>query len=154
DTGEIRFLPSNVKRFDSHISVLAKEGDRCGNHFWGVLVGRRIWALDIAWQSVSHKGPLTLSPENGFWVTGLADGRGHWAYTDHWSHLSVSGKLQYVGIILDMAAKQVPFYDALKRAALYTFSIADGSCQEGKFIVLFSTGPATAEPNPEPLETL
>ncbi|NXO10079.1 TRI58 ligase, partial [Oriolus oriolus] len=152
DTGVIRDVPSNEKRFDSHLFVLAVDGHTSGRHYWEVYVGRRrSWALGIARASVTRKGPLTLSPENGFWAIGLADGRDYWAYTDRWTRLSVSRKLHKIGIFLDIPAKQVTFYDALKGAALYTFSIADGSSQEGKFIPIFSTGSATAKPDPEPL---
>ncbi|NWU18729.1 TRI58 ligase, partial [Cephalopterus ornatus] len=80
DTGVIRDLPSNEKRFDSHLFVLAKEGYISGRHYWEVSVGtRRNRALGIAWESVTRKGPLTLSPKNGFWVIGLADGQDYWA---------------------------------------------------------------------------
>ncbi|NWI44053.1 BT1A1 protein, partial [Picathartes gymnocephalus] len=152
DTGVIRDLPSNEKRFDSHLFVLAKEGYRSGRHYWEVYVGtRRSWALGIALESVTRKGPLTLSPESGFWVIGLADGREYWAYTDRWTHLRVSGELRYIGIFLNIPAKLVTFYDADKGAALYTFSTVNGSSQEGIFIPFFSTGPATAQPDLEPL---
>ncbi|NXA65191.1 TRI39 ligase, partial [Mohoua ochrocephala] len=152
DTGVIRFLPSNEKGFDSHLFVLAKEGYTSGRHYWEVHVGtRRNWALGIARESVTRKGTLTLSPQNGFWAIGLADGRDYWAYTDRWARLSVPGKLKLFGIFLDVPAKEVTFYDCYREAALYTFSIADGSIQEEKFIPFFSTGAATAEPDPEPL---
>ncbi|XP_009069433.1 PREDICTED: E3 ubiquitin-protein ligase TRIM68-like, partial [Acanthisitta chloris] len=153
DTGFIRDLPIKEKRFDSHTFVLAKEGYTSGKHYWEVVAGtRRSWALGIALESVTRKGPLTLSPQNGFWVIGCADGRDCWAYTDRWTRLSGSGKLQYIGIFLDIPAKQVTFYNVHKKAAaLYTFSLADGSIQEGKFIPFFSTGHAAAEPDTEPL---
>ncbi|KAM4754739.1 zinc finger protein RFP-like isoform 2-T2 [Cyanocitta cristata] len=152
DTGVIRQVPSNEKRFDSHLFVLAKEGYTSGKHYWEVSVGRRrSWALGIAWESVTRKGPLTLCPQNGFWAIGLADGRDYWAYTDQWTRLNVSGHLHKIGIFLNIPAKQVTFYHADKGAALHTFSIGDGSSQERKFIPFFSTGPVTAEPDPEPL---
>ncbi|NWQ71236.1 TRI27 protein, partial [Neopipo cinnamomea] len=152
DTGVSRDLPSNEKRFDSHLFVLAKEGYTSGRHYWEVVVGRRSsWALGVAQESVTRKGPLTLSPKNGFWVIGLEDGRDYWAYRDPRTRLSVSGKLQRIGIFLDIPAKEVTFYNVGKRAALFTFSIADGSSQKGKFIPFFSTCPATANPDPEPL---
>uniref|UniRef100_A0A8C3E898 Uncharacterized protein n=1 Tax=Corvus moneduloides TaxID=1196302 RepID=A0A8C3E898_CORMO len=89
DTGVIRQVPSNEKRFDSHLFVLAKEGYTSGKHYWEVSVGRRrSWALGIARESVTRKGPLTLCPQNGFWAIGLADGRDCWAYTDRWTRLS------------------------------------------------------------------
>ncbi|NXD60353.1 A33 protein, partial [Corvus moneduloides] len=138
-----------------HSSVLAKEGYTSGKHYWEVSVGkRRIWALGIAWESVTRKGPLTLCPQNGFWAIGLADGRDCWAYKDRWTRLTVTGNLSKIGIFLDIPAKQVSFYDVCKARALYTFSITDGSSQEGKFIPFCSTGPVTAEPDREPLEIM
>ncbi|XP_009067869.1 PREDICTED: thaicobrin-like, partial [Acanthisitta chloris] len=153
DTGVIRDLPKKKKRFDSHTFVLAKEGYTSGKHYWEVYVrGRRSWALGIAQEPVTRKGPLTLSPKNGFWVIGSVDGREYWAYTDCWTRLSVSGKLEKIAIFLDIPAKELRFYDIHKKAAaLYTFSLADVSIQEGKFIPFFSTGHATTEPDTEPL---
>ncbi|XP_031950602.1 butyrophilin subfamily 3 member A1-like isoform X5 [Corvus moneduloides] len=152
DTGVIRQVPSNEKRFDSHLFVLAKEGYTSGKHYWEVSVGRRrSWALGIARESVTRKGPLTLCPQNGFWAIGLADGRDCWAYTDRWTRLSVSGHLHKIGIFLNIPAKKLRFYNARTGATLYTFNIADGSSQEGKFIPFLSTGPATSEHEPEPL---
>ncbi|NWI61838.1 TRI58 ligase, partial [Calyptomena viridis] len=102
DTGVVRDLLSNEKRFDSHLFVLAKEGYTYGRHYWEVYVGRRgSWALGIAQESVTRKGTLTLSPENGFWTMGLTDGRHYWAYMDHCARLSVSGLVTYIGIFLD-----------------------------------------------------
>ncbi|XP_068856443.1 butyrophilin subfamily 1 member A1-like isoform X2 [Aphelocoma coerulescens] len=152
DTGVIRHVPSNEKRFDSHLFVLAKEGYTSGKHCWEVSVGRRrSWALGIARESVTRKGPLTLCPQNGFLAIGLADGRDYWAYTDRLTRLSVSGHLHKIGIFLNISAKKLRFYNAHKGATLYTFSIGDGNSQEGKFIPFLSTGPATAKLDPEPL---
>nr|XP_009930472.1 PREDICTED: E3 ubiquitin-protein ligase TRIM39-like [Opisthocomus hoazin] len=135
DTGTIRYLPSNEKRFDSHIFVLAKEGFTSGKHYWEVDVSdRKSWALGIAQESVTRKGTLTLSPKNGFWG------------------IVCSGKVQKLGIFLDISAKQLSFYNVRKKAALYTFTIADGSSQEGKVLPFFSAGSATAEPDTEPLK--
>ncbi|NXA97464.1 BT1A1 protein, partial [Melanocharis versteri] len=151
DTGVIRFSPRNEKSFDSHLFVLAKEGYTSGRHYWEVNVGtRRNWALGIAQESVTRKGTLTLCPENGFWVIACTDGQDYWAYTNPWTCLTVAGSLSKIGILLDIPAKQVSFYDVFKAVALYTFSIADGSSQEGKFLPFFSTGLAAAEPDTEP----
>ncbi|NXT70772.1 BT1A1 protein, partial [Chaetops frenatus] len=151
DTGAIRGVPSNEKRFDSHLFVLAKEGYRSGKHYWEANVGtRRSWALGITLESVTRKGPLVLSPQSGFWAIGLADGRDYWAYTDRWTRLSVSGHLYKIGIFLNIPAKKLRFYNAHKGATLYTFSIADGSIGEGKLISFFSIGPATTESDTEP----
>ncbi|NXK40159.1 TRI27 protein, partial [Piprites chloris] len=153
DTGVNRDRPSNKKSFDSHLSVLAKQGYRYGRHYWKVYVGRRRnWILGVARESVTRKGTLTLSPNSGFWVIGLADGRGYWAYTDPWTRLSVSRKLEFTGIFLDIPAQEVTFYDTLKGAdAPFTFSIANGSSQGDEFIPFFSAGPDTLIPDRQPL---
>ncbi|NWV07746.1 A33 protein, partial [Ptilonorhynchus violaceus] len=152
DTGAIRFLLRNEKRFDSHLFVLAEQRYTSGKHYWEVNVGtRRNWALGIARESVTRKGPVTLSPKNGFWVIACADGQDYWAYTNPWTCLTVTGYLPKIGIFLDIPAKQVSFCNVLKAAPLYTFCIADGRSQEGKFIPFFSTGLSAAEPDTEPL---
>ncbi|NWR40276.1 TRI27 protein, partial [Tachuris rubrigastra] len=153
DTGFIRDLPSSEKRFDSHLFVLAKEGYSSGRRYWEVLVGKgSSWALGIAQEPVTCKGPLTLSPKNGFWVIGLADGKDYWAYTDPQTRLSVSEELKVIGIFLDIPAKEVSFYHVFnKETPLFTFSIADGSGQRDEFIPFFSTDSATANHDPQPL---
>ncbi|KFU85328.1 Zinc finger protein RFP, partial [Chaetura pelagica] len=139
DTCVIKHLPSNPRRFDSHLFVLAKQGYTSGRHFWEVEVGnRRSWALGIARESVTRKGTLSLSPKNGFWAMGTADGQDHWAYSDPWTRLSVSGKLQKVGIFLDIPAKQLLFYHAQEKVVLYTFSLGGEKNQEGKVLPFFS----------------
>uniref|UniRef100_A0A8C3J306 B30.2/SPRY domain-containing protein n=1 Tax=Calidris pygmaea TaxID=425635 RepID=A0A8C3J306_9CHAR len=135
DTGTIRKVPRNEKRFDSHTFLL-----------------RSSWALGIARESVTRKGTLTLSPKNGFWVMGCTDGREYWAYTEPWTRLSVGGKLPKIGIFLDISAKQLSFHNVHKKAALYTFTIGGESGQTEKFFPFFSTGPATAKPDTEPLK--
>ncbi|NXX38085.1 BT1A1 protein, partial [Tricholaema leucomelas] len=152
DTGTIRAVPRSDLRFDCHLFVLAKEGYTSGRHYWQVDVGKRkSWTLGVARESVTRKGTLTLSPENGFWTIGLVAGRDCWAYTDRWCRLSASGKLQKVGIFLDISAKQLSFYNVHKGTALYTFSIAGGSSQAEKFFPFFSTGSAGEKPEDEPL---
>ncbi|NXK26839.1 TRI27 protein, partial [Arenaria interpres] len=152
DTGTIRNVPKNEKRFDSHLYVLAKEGYTSGRHYPEVDVGKgSSWALGIARESVTRKGALTLSPENGFWAMGFAHGREYWAYTEPWTRLSVGEELPKIGIFLDISSKQLSFYNVRKNTALYTFTITDGSSWEGNFLPFFSAVPATAKPDTEPL---
>nr|XP_038028082.1 butyrophilin subfamily 1 member A1-like isoform X2 [Anas platyrhynchos] len=83
DTGAIRRVHSKKERFDSHTFVLAKEGYASGRLYWEVDVGkRRNWILGVAKKTVTRKGTLVLSPQNGFWAIGLTDGQDYWAYTD------------------------------------------------------------------------
>ncbi|NXN14965.1 TRI39 ligase, partial [Indicator maculatus] len=152
DTGAYSPVPSNKKRFDCHLFVLAKEGYTSGRHYWQVDVGKRkSWALGVARESVTRSGILTLSPQNGFWTIGLAVGRDYWAYTSRWQRFNVNGKLQKIGVFLDLSAKQLSFYNVYEKTALYTFTIAGGSSQTEKFFPFFSTGSAGEKPEGEPL---
>ncbi|NWU59718.1 BT1A1 protein, partial [Dromas ardeola] len=151
DTGAIKIASTKEKRVDSHAVVPAKEGYASGRQYWEVYVGkRRSCVVGIAWESVTRKGTVTLSPKNGFWVVGFADGREYWAYTDPWTRLRVSGKLQKIGIFLDVSAKKIEFYNVHKKAALYTFTVGGDISQEEKIFPFFSTGPAAAKPDDEP----
>ncbi|XP_064355677.1 E3 ubiquitin-protein ligase TRIM39-like isoform X2 [Dromaius novaehollandiae] len=153
DTGTIRNVPRTEKRFDSHTFLLAKEGYTSGKRYWEVDVGkRRNWDVGIAREPVARKGTLTLSPKNGFWVIGLADGREYWARTEPWTRLAVSGKPQKIGIFLDTTAKRLSFYNVSKKTAVYTFSLGGDSSQEGKFFPFFSTGSISAKPDTEALK--
>jgi len=153
DTGVIRQVPSKEERFDSHTFVLAKEGYTSGRQYWEVDVGRRRnWILGVASESVAHKGTMTLSPENGFWVIGLADGEEYWAHTDPWTRLTVSGKPEKIGIFLNFSANKLSFYNAKKKIALYTFTSIGGSRLERKFVPFFSTGSGVSVHDTEPLK--
>ncbi|NXD18101.1 TRI39 ligase, partial [Nothocercus nigrocapillus] len=153
DTGTIRNVPRTEKRFDSHAFLLAKEGYTSGKYYWEVAVGkRRNWEVGIAREPVTRKGTLTVSPEKGFWVIGLADERDYWARTEPWTRLAVSGKPTRIGIFLDTTAKQVSFYNVNKKTAVYTFSLGGDSRQQGKFFPFFATGSFSAQPDTEPLK--
>ncbi|NXG42593.1 BT1A1 protein, partial [Psilopogon haemacephalus] len=152
DSGTFRPVPMSQLRFDCHLFVLAKEGYTSGRHYWQVDVGqRRNWTLGVAKGSVTRKGTLTLSPENGFWTIGLMHGAEYWAYTIPWCRLGVSGKLQRVGVFLDLPGKELRFYDVREGRALHTLSMAGGSSQAETFFPFFSMGPAGAKPEEEPL---
>ncbi|XP_040549307.1 pyrin-like [Gallus gallus] len=153
DTGVIRQVPSKEERFDSHTFVLAKEGYTSGRQYWEVDVGRRRnWILGVASESVARKGTMTLSPKNGFWVIGLADGEEYWAHTDPWTRLTMSGRPEKIGIFLNISANKLSFYNARKKTALYTFTSIGGSKQERKFIPFFSTGSSGSVHDTEPLK--
>ncbi|NXA43267.1 TRI39 ligase, partial [Eudromia elegans] len=153
DTGTTGSVPRTEKRFDCHAFLLAKEGYTSGKCYWEVVVGkRRNWEVGIARESVTRKGTLTLSPEKGFWVIGLADGREYWARTEPWTRLAVSGKPTRIGIFLDLIAKQVSFYNVIKKSAVFTFSLGGEGQQAEKFFPFFATGSFSAQPDTEPLE--
>uniref|UniRef100_A0A8C3BGC5 B30.2/SPRY domain-containing protein n=1 Tax=Cairina moschata TaxID=8855 RepID=A0A8C3BGC5_CAIMO len=153
DTGAIRRVPSKKERFDSHTFVLAKEAYASGRLYWEVDVGkRRNWKLGVAQETVTRKGTLALSPQNGFWAIGLADGQDYWAYTAPWTRLTVSGRPRKIGIFLDISAKKLLFYNVHQKHALYIFSFHNDCSQEMKLFPFFSTGPTATQVDTEPLQ--
>ncbi|XP_050571992.1 butyrophilin subfamily 2 member A2-like [Cygnus atratus] len=153
DTGAIRRVPSKEERFDSHAFLLAKEAYASGRLYWEVDVGkRRNWILGVAQETVTRKGKVVLSPQNGFWVIGLADEQDYWAYTDPWTRLTVSGRPQKIGIFLDISAKNLSFYNVHQKNALHTFTFGSSHSQEVKLFPFFSTGPTATKADTEPLQ--
>uniref|UniRef100_A0A8C3CH00 B30.2/SPRY domain-containing protein n=1 Tax=Cairina moschata TaxID=8855 RepID=A0A8C3CH00_CAIMO len=153
DSGAIRRVPSKKERFDSHTFVLAKEAYASGRLYWEVDVGkRRNWTLGVAQETVTRKGKVVLSPQNGFWAIGVADGQDYWAYTDPWTRLTVAGRPRKIGIFLDISAKKLLFYNVHQKNALYIFSFGNDCSQEVKLFPFFSTGSAATQVDTEPLQ--
>lgn len=148
----MRNVAMNSTRFDSHIFILATEGFIAGKHYWEVDVGKKNnWKLGVASEAVTRKGSVILCPRNGFWVMALSDGIEYWACTDPWTQLNVRSKPQKIGILLDISAGQLTFYDAQSEMTLYTFSIAE-SDKKGKLFPFFSVGSSVGKKDPEPLK--
>lgn len=153
DTGVIRRVSVKEERFDSHAFVLAKEGYESGRLYWEVDVGkRRNWILGVARETVTRKGTVVLSPQNGFWVTELADEQEYVIHTDPWTHLTVSGRPQKIGIFLDISAKKLSFYSVHQKKTLYTFTFDSDLSQDARLFPFFSTGSTAIKADTEPLQ--
>ncbi|XP_042667179.1 butyrophilin subfamily 1 member A1-like [Centrocercus urophasianus] len=152
DTGVIRRVPSKEERFDSHTFLLAKEGYTSGRHYWEVDVGKKLnWNLGVAQETVTRKETVALSPENGFWVIGLADGQEYWAHSDPWTRLTVSGRPQKIGIFLDISSKKLSFFNVHQKKMMYVFSFVNYHSQNVKLFPFFSTGSSATNSDTEPL---
>ncbi|XP_052561152.1 butyrophilin subfamily 1 member A1-like [Tympanuchus pallidicinctus] len=152
DTGVIRKVPSKEERFDSHTFLLAKEGYTSGRHYWEVDVGKKLnWSLGVAQETVTRKETVALSPENGFWVIGLADGQEYWAHSDPWTRLTVSGRPQKIGIFLDISSKKLSFFNVHQKKMMYAFSFVNYHSQNVKLFPFFSTGSSATNSDTEPL---
>uniref|UniRef100_A0A8B9V0U6 B30.2/SPRY domain-containing protein n=1 Tax=Anas zonorhyncha TaxID=75864 RepID=A0A8B9V0U6_9AVES len=116
DTGMIRRVPVKKERFDCQAFVLAKEGYKSGRRYWEVDVGRRSnWILGVAQETVTRKGEVVLSPQNGFWAIALSDEQEYGVHTDPWTRLTVSGRPRKIGIFLDISAKKLSFYNVRQK---------------------------------------
>ncbi|XP_067394279.1 butyrophilin subfamily 1 member A1-like [Emydura macquarii macquarii] len=115
-------LPDNPERFDYCGFVLGAEGFPGGRRYWEVEVGDKTsWELGVCRESVSRKGQITLSPEDGYWAVLLRDGE-YKACTSSWTILPMSVRPRRVGIFLDYEAGKVSFYNVTDRSQLFTFT--------------------------------
>ncbi|XP_044838048.1 E3 ubiquitin-protein ligase TRIM39-like [Mauremys mutica] len=115
-------LPNNPERFDRYLIVLGTEGFAGGRCYWEVEVGDKTrWDLGVCRESVSRKGQVTATPEDGFWVVGLRDGE-YEALTFPPTPLPMSIRPSQVVIFLDYEAGEVSFYNVTDRSHLFTFT--------------------------------
>ncbi|XP_037770810.1 E3 ubiquitin-protein ligase TRIM39-like isoform X2 [Chelonia mydas] len=115
-------LPDKPERFDKYPIVLGAERFAGGRRYWEVGVGDKTgWELGVCRESVSRKGKVTHTPEDGFWTVRLWDG-GYEALTSPPTPLPVSVRPCRVGIFLDYEAGEVLFYNVTDGSRLFTFT--------------------------------
>ncbi|XP_075769455.1 uncharacterized protein LOC142823061 [Pelodiscus sinensis] len=120
-TGTRQPQPDTLERFDYVPCVLGSEGFTSGRHYWEVEGGDGRWAVGVARESVSRKGEISLSTENGIWAVG----RWWWgqpfqALTDPHTPLPLSPPSR-IQVYLDCDRGQVTFIDADTEAPIFTF---------------------------------
>ncbi|XP_062373229.1 E3 ubiquitin-protein ligase TRIM21-like [Sardina pilchardus] len=116
-------VPDNPKRFSPNGNVLGKQGFSAGKFYYEVQVkGKTAWDLGVARESISRKGAITLSPENGFWTIWLRNGNEYKALAGPSVPLSLKEKPQRVGVFVDYEAGLVSFYDADCWYHLYSYA--------------------------------
>ncbi|XP_025042987.2 E3 ubiquitin-protein ligase TRIM69 [Pelodiscus sinensis] len=115
-------LPDTPERFDSSVAVLGSKGFTSGKHYWEVEVENKTkWTLGVVKESISRKGNMTLSPNDGFWLIRLRDRNKFKALDIPARGLTLSTGLSKIGVYLDYEGGQVSFYDANKMFHIYTF---------------------------------
>uniref|UniRef100_H2ZUQ5 B30.2/SPRY domain-containing protein n=1 Tax=Latimeria chalumnae TaxID=7897 RepID=H2ZUQ5_LATCH len=119
---KVQKFSDNRTRFDSSPFVLGSKGFKEGKHYWVVEVSEKTdWHLGIASESSQRKGPIMLSPKNGFWTIGLRQGD-YWAQTTTETSLSVSKKPNKIGIFLNYSKGEISFYNAEENSLIYKFT--------------------------------
>ncbi|XP_065708922.1 E3 ubiquitin-protein ligase TRIM50 [Patagioenas fasciata] len=116
---------SNPKRFNSSNCILTCKGFSCGQHYWEVIVGtRNHWRVGIIKGTVSRKGKLSKSPENGVWLIGLKEGKVYEAFSTPRAVLPLTTRPQRIGIYLHYEKGELTFYNADspdELSPIYTF---------------------------------
>ncbi|XP_043384725.1 butyrophilin subfamily 1 member A1 [Chelonia mydas] len=114
--------PNKSEGFDHYICVLGAEGFTGGRRYWEVEVGGKTgWYLGVCRESVSRKGKVTLTPEDGYWVVWLRGGV-YQALTSPSTSLPVNIRPSRVGIFLDYEVGEVSFYNVTDRSRLFSFT--------------------------------
>ncbi|XP_076145322.1 uncharacterized protein LOC143127614 [Alosa pseudoharengus] len=116
-------VPDNPKRFSPVVNVLGKQGFSTGKFYYEVQVqGKTEWSLGVARESITRKGKITLSPEDGYWTIWLRNGTEYKALAGPSVPLSLKEKPQRVGVFVDYEAGLVSFYDADRWYHLYSYA--------------------------------
>ncbi|XP_034541276.1 LOW QUALITY PROTEIN: E3 ubiquitin-protein ligase TRIM21-like [Notolabrus celidotus] len=120
---EEKNLPDNPERFGKYVIVLSKQSFSSGRFYFEVQVkGKTKWALGVARESINRKGPITLSPQNGFWTIWLRNENEYTALDDPRVRLSLQSDPEKVGVFVDYEEGLVSFYDVDAAALIYSFT--------------------------------
>ncbi|XP_034613408.1 ohanin-like [Trachemys scripta elegans] len=125
-------LPKNIERFDTALCVLGCEGFTSGRHYWEVDVkveieveGKGFWAMGVARESVSRKGPLSFTPEQGIWaLEGCEDEFWTHTLTEQFNSFSRSRAPNRIRVYLDYERGRVEFVNAGSGDVILTFPSA------------------------------
>ncbi|KAM6960115.1 E3 ubiquitin-protein ligase TRIM21-like [Tautogolabrus adspersus] len=123
DGEEDQEVPDSPERFDMFGSVLGLNRLTYGKSYWEVEVGNKTgWDLGVARRDANRKGKLTLTPDNGYWVTVHYEDDKYAALTAPPAHLSLKEKPQKVGVFVDYEEGLVSFYDVASKSHIYSFT--------------------------------
>ncbi|KAF7653567.1 hypothetical protein LDENG_00081300 [Lucifuga dentata] len=142
----LHIVPDNPQRFNPVICVLGKRGFLSGRFYFQVSVeSKTYWDLGVVKESISRKGMITSTPENGYWTVRLRGGDEYRALDSPSVPLCLEEKPQTVGVFVDYEEGTVSFFNVDARSHIYTFSgcsfterlfpfFSPGGCDEGKNI--------------------
>ncbi|XP_073331261.1 uncharacterized protein [Pagrus major] len=116
-------VPVDPGRFDMFGSILGLNRLTSGRSYWEVEVTRKTgWDLGVARRHANRKGELSLTPDNGYWVTVHFEDEKYAALTAPPVSLSLKGKPQKVGVFVDYDEGLVSFYDVTAQSHIYSFT--------------------------------
>ncbi|XP_034159135.2 E3 ubiquitin-protein ligase TRIM39-like [Pangasianodon hypophthalmus] len=142
-------LPDTPERFNKCPNVLGKESFSSGRFYYEVQVrGKTEWTLGVATESINRKGKITLKPQNGFWTVGLWNENEYKACAEVPIPLTMTEKVEKVGVFVDYGEGLVSFYDV--KASSYIYSFTAQSFTE-KLYPYFSPGLNEGGKNSAPL---
>ncbi|XP_043953457.1 E3 ubiquitin-protein ligase TRIM39 [Gambusia affinis] len=115
-------VPDTPERFDKVVCVLGREAISHGKHYWEVEVnGKTDWDLGVVRQSVSRKGKIDYTPDNGFWFLSLRDKHKCAFRSEPCTEVEMKLQLHKIGIFVDYEKGEVSFYNVDAKVHIYTF---------------------------------
>ncbi|XP_045920701.1 uncharacterized protein LOC123980394 [Micropterus dolomieu] len=142
-------VPDAPERFDMFGSVLGLNRLSSGKSYWEVDVSKKTgWDLGVARRDANRKGKLSLTPDNGYWVTVHYEDEKYAALTAPPVSLSLTVKPQKVGVFVDYEEGLVSFYDVTAQSHFYSFTECSFS---GEVFPYFSPHLIQNELNSDPL---
>ncbi|CAL8304414.1 unnamed protein product [Lota lota] len=115
-------VPCCAQRFDGWRCAAARHGFSSGRHYWEVEVGDRDWRLGVVKARAPRKGYRTLNADTGYLTLRLERGSELKALTVPATPLAQGLAPRKVGVYLDYEQGQLSFYDAERRAHLFTYN--------------------------------
>ncbi|KAM9384459.1 E3 ubiquitin-protein ligase TRIM39-like [Pholidichthys leucotaenia] len=149
DSDERKNLPDNQERFSLCVCVLGNQSFSSGRFYFEVQVkGKTDWVLGVARESITRKGQITVSPQNGYWTVWLRNGNEYEALEDSSVSLHLQCGPEKVGVFVDYEEGLVSFYDVDAAALIYSFT---GCSFNHKLLPYFSPEPNHGGKNSAPL---
>ncbi|XP_038133580.1 E3 ubiquitin-protein ligase TRIM21-like [Cyprinodon tularosa] len=116
-------LPDNPERFSPCSCVLGHQSFSSGRFYFEVQVkGKTEWELGVARESISRKGVITLSPQDGYWTLVLRNSNEYSAGAGPSVRLHLHPGTEKVGVFVDYEEGLVSFYDVDPAALIYSFT--------------------------------
>ncbi|XP_062415140.1 uncharacterized protein LOC119211393 isoform X2 [Pungitius pungitius] len=116
-------LPDNDKRFKKCVNILGKESFSSGRFYFEVQVkGKTAWTVGVAKESINRAKSVVLSTQNGYWTLWLKNADEYEANDSPTVDLSLSRRIQKVGVFVDYEEGLVSFYDVDGAVHLYSFT--------------------------------
>ncbi|XP_076020585.1 E3 ubiquitin-protein ligase TRIM39-like [Genypterus blacodes] len=122
--GDVRKkLPDKPQRFDPCGCVLAKQSFSSGRFYFEVQVkGKTGWDLGVTRETSKRKGPITLSPQEGYWAVGSGNVDEYKAHDVPYVPLSLKSEPERVGVFVDYEEGLVSFYDVDAATLIFSFT--------------------------------
>ncbi|CAL8240499.1 unnamed protein product [Merluccius merluccius] len=120
DGGVKKELPDNHKRFTYDLYVLTRQSFSSGRFYFEVQVKyKTAWRLGVARESISRKGFLIGTLENGSWTIDFTKDQLVFKGNPD-VRLPLRAELQKVGVFVDYDEGLVSFYDVEARVHIYS----------------------------------